>query len=73
MSSLFAVGHSADDDRRYVDLNTFRRMFGLSRSGVYRLVEAGVLTRLKLGGRSRFIVAEGEAYMRSLPTERRRR
>ena len=59
------------DDRRYVDLATFRRMFGFSRSFVYRQRALGVFTRLKQGGRSRWIVAEGEAYMNSLPTDQR--
>jgi hypothetical protein len=59
------------DDRRYVDLKTFRRMFGISKTRAYRLVNAGVLTKRQLDGRSRFDVAEGEAYMRSLPTYRR--
>jgi hypothetical protein len=59
------------DDRRYVDLKKFRQMFGFSKSFVYRQRALGVFTRLKQGGRSRWIVAEGEAYMRSLPTDRR--
>jgi predicted DNA-binding transcriptional regulator AlpA len=71
MSVHLPVG-DAGDGRRYVDIKKFCVLFGFSRSGVYRLVKAGVLTRLKLGGRSRFIVAEGESYMRSLPTDRRR-
>jgi predicted DNA-binding transcriptional regulator AlpA len=58
-------------ERRYVDLKTFMAMFGLGKTRVYRLVAAGVFTRLKLGGRSRFIVEEGEAYMTSLPTGQR--
>jgi hypothetical protein len=64
MSSPFTAG----DDRRYVDLKTLRRMFGFSRSGVYRLIDAGKLTRRKLGGRNRFSVEEAESLMRSLPT-----
>jgi hypothetical protein len=59
------------DDRRYVDLKTFRRIFGFSKTRVYGLVNSGKLTKLKLGGRSRFIVEEGEAYMRSLDAGRR--
>jgi hypothetical protein len=52
------------DDRRYVDLKTFCRMFGFSRSFVDRKVAEGVFTKKKKGSRSRFIVEEGEAYYR---------
>ena len=54
------------DDRRYVDMKTFCRIFAIPRTRVYNLVNSGKLTRRKLGGRNWFIVAEGEAYMRSL-------
>jgi predicted DNA-binding transcriptional regulator AlpA len=52
------------DERRYVDLKTFRRMFGFSKSFVYRKVKDGTFTKLKQGSRTRFSVAEGEAYYR---------
>ena len=66
-----ASADNSADNRRYVDLKTFCRMFGLGKNRVYRLRKAGVFTRLILEGRSRFIVAEGEAYMRSLDTGER--
>jgi predicted DNA-binding transcriptional regulator AlpA len=58
-------------ERRYVDLKVFCAMFGLSKTRVYVLRKRGVLTRKRLGGRSRWSVAEGEAYMSSLPTDQR--
>lgn len=60
-----------DFDSRYVDLRGLQCIFGFSKTRVYALVNAGKLTRLKLGGRSRFSVEEGERYMRSLPTGKR--
>jgi hypothetical protein len=52
------------DDRRYVDLRTFCRMFGFSRSFVYLKVKKGTFTLHKQGSRTRFDVREGEAYYR---------
>lgn len=47
-------------------LRPFCNMFGLARTRVYELQKAGVLTRKKNGGRSLWLIAEGQAYVDSL-------
>lgn len=46
------------DDRISVDIKTMARISGLSRSTIYRLIDAGELTRIKVGGRTLLMVAE---------------
>ena len=42
-------------------LRPFCNMFGLARTRVYELRKAGVFTRKKNGGRSLWLIAEGQA------------
>src|SRR4051794_33370615 len=55
--------HSGNDLSRLLSVKEVARTLGISSSGVYRLIEAGELRRIKVGSRTLFDQTELQRYI----------